>query len=176
MQTARSRLVVAACSDDSGGSNQGDGGPNRDAGRVDGRVFDAGVDSDGAVDDGGDAGPTVTQWDPFVVNTLEANEEHRWDKFPLQVTFIHEDSGDRLVLDGYWTGGSSWSVRFAATKAGRWTWSAESETGDAGFEASGSFVARAPTADEQADNANFHGHIHIDGRYFQYADGRRFCL
>jgi len=167
-------FVVAACSDDSGRSDQGDGGTNQDAGRVDGRVTDASADLDGSMDGGGDAGPTVTQWDPFVVTTLEADEDHAWNEFPLQVTFSHAESGSTLILDGYWLGGRSWAVRFAATKVGRWTWSAGSETGDTGLEASGGFVAKAPTADEQEANANFHGHVRVEGRYFQYADGTTF--
>jgi len=166
-------LFTAACSDDSGQTDPRDAGFDQDAVVGDGGLTDAAA-RDAVTDDAGNAGPTVTQWQPFQVTTLKANDEHRWDEFPVQVTFTHEGDDVQLILDGYWTGGHSWAVRFAATQTGRWTWNASTDTSDPGLAGSGVFTAVAPTSDEVAANANFHGHVHTNGRYFQYGDGTPF--
>ena len=169
--------VLAACSGNSASQNN-----NVDASVTgDGAVGDTGPKSDAQSDgasnqDGGNQGPVVTQWKPFVVAILTAAQTHRWDDFPLQVTFTHEGGDAELNLDGYWVGGNQWAVRFAATKTGVWTWVASTDTGDPGLAGSGSFTAVAPSSEELAANANYHGHVRISGQYFQYADRTPFLL
>jgi len=93
----------------------------------------------------------------------------------LKVAFTHAESGDKIVVEGFWDGEKSWRVRFAPTCAGKWNWN--SASADAGLDGkSGSFDCVAPTPEQIAGNPNYRGHIkaHPAGRYFVYADGTPF--
>ena len=116
-----------------------------------------------------DVGAKVKQWVPFVVQTFTSQKTHDWKDFPLQATFVHE-GGTTLVLDGYWTGGQTWRIRFSPTLPGAWTWMASSKTGDSGFTGTGSFYATPPSQADMKTNPNLHGHVHVNGEYFTYAD------
>lgn len=117
------------------------------------------------------AAPSRLQWHPYEVR-LTAQQDHAWWTFPVTATFVHEATGTRLALEGYWDGGREWFVRFAPPLSGVWTWRTVSD--DAGLnDRTGTLQVRAPTDSELAANPNYRGHVKAsdNGRYFEYADG-----
>lgn len=119
---------------------------------------------------GGGLPADALQWEPWVVASFEASEPHAWSDFPVRVELEHEQ-GTSLTVDGYWTGGSSWAVRFAAPLLGEWSWTSSSETGDPGLVASGNFRIAAPTEAQVLANSNLRGHVRVAGRHFVHGDG-----
>ena len=44
------------------------------------------------------------------------------DRVRMDVEFVHDQSGDILIRPAFWDGDNVFRVRFAPTKAGKWTW------------------------------------------------------
>lgn len=116
----------------------------------------------------------ATQWAPAELPALTATQTHAWYDFPLQVTFTHAGTDERLIVDGYWDGGNRWMVRYALPRDGQWNWTATST--DPGLTGSGSINVVTPTSTQFNDNRNYRGHIQVGPtrRYFVHADGTPF--
>jgi len=118
----------------------------------------------------------MKQWDMCDID-LRASQTHPWWTFPVTATFTHTQTGHRIVLQGFWTGPKSWTVRFAAPVAGDWSYEISSD--DPGLaRAGGRRTVELPSAEEVALNPNYRGHVGISqtGRHFAYADGTPFFL
>lgn len=111
-------------------------------------------------------------WQPVDL-LFESGSQIGWDKFPLQVRFVHEGSKrDTLTLDGFWTGGNNWTVRFAPTLPGVWKW--ESISSDKGLKGQrGEIISEKITDNDIIGNPNYRGQVKVisDGTHFEYADG-----
>ncbi|SHF20597.1 Putative collagen-binding domain of a collagenase [Mariniphaga anaerophila] len=108
---------------------------------------------------------------------LTAEKSYEWFDFPVEATFIHSETGNKIRLKGFWDGENNWVLRFSPTLAGEWVYSTESA--DSGLDKKeGKFFAETPTPDQLAYNPNYHGRIEIseNGRYFVYSDGTPFFL
>jgi hypothetical protein len=82
-------------------------------------------------------------------------------------------AGRVLTMKGFWDGGSTWRIRFAATATGDWSWTTSStDAGMNGF--SGSLTAVAPTPAELAANELYHGFLTRDGYAWKLSDGTPF--
>jgi hypothetical protein len=82
-------------------------------------------------------------------------------------------NGRTLTMKGFWDGGSTWRIRFAATAAGGWSWTTSStDAGMNGF--SGTFTAVAPTPAELAANELYRGFLERDGYAWRLSDGTLF--
>jgi len=116
------------------------------------------------------------QWRPQETR-LTAAAEHPWWTFPVTVRFTHRQTGQQLVVEGYWDGGGSWAVRFAAPRPGMWIWRSASEDPALNGQA-GRLAVRPPTPRETERNPNCRGLLKIsaNGRHFEYADGRPMLL
>ena len=118
----------------------------------------------------------MRQWDICDI-ALSANADHDWWTYPVVSTFVHVETGTRIVLEGFWNGGQSWVIRFAPTMSGAWSWRTSSP--DPGLDGRvGELTAAAPSPAQIERNPNYRGHLRIsrDGRYFEYADGAPFFL
>ena len=107
--------------------------------------------------------------------TFTSNDDHPWDQFPLQATFVHEESNQKLTVDGYWRGGKEWSVRFALPLAGRWHWQTLSP--DAGLSGKRGQLDIGEATEAQVNaNPNYRGHLQVSksGRHLAYADNTPF--
>jgi hypothetical protein len=114
------------------------------------------------------------QWKPIVLD-FTSNQTIKWFDFPLKVTFTHQGSGKKIILDGYWDGGKSWKVRFAPTQKGTWNW--QSTSSDRGLNNKrGDIIAMSPDNSDKRNNPNLHGHLKVskDHRRLNYADGTPF--
>ncbi|MCP5119003.1 MAG: DUF5060 domain-containing protein [bacterium] len=82
---------------------------------------------------------------------LNAQSSHPWWEFPVTAVFTHAASGERIDLEGFWDGGSSYRIRFAPMLAGTWNYRTSSK--EAGLDgAGGTVIAREPAAAEVRDN------------------------
>jgi len=82
-------------------------------------------------------------------------------------------AGKILTMKGFWDGGSTWRIRFAATAAGDWSWTTSStDAGMNGF--SGTLTAIAPTPAELAANPLYRGFLQRDGYAWKLSDGTPF--
>ncbi|HAK52344.1 MAG TPA: hypothetical protein DCM54_10660 [Gammaproteobacteria bacterium] len=104
---------------------------------------------------------------------FQASKEYSWSSFPIQVVF--QCGAVSLTLDGYWNGDRTWTVRFAPTQPGTWTWRSHSSD-PAMDQQQGEIECVAPTTDQVKDNPNLRGFIGVSdsGRHFTYADGTLF--
>ena len=119
------------------------------------------------------AGPAV--WQPHEV-TLTADSIYPqpavWLSLQLNATLTHSASGLALEAPGFWDGGKTWKLRFAAPVAGEWRWRTScSEAGDTGLHGAAGSFSVAPYA---GSNALYrHGILrpHKSGRFLEHADG-----
>lgn len=119
---------------------------------------------------------TLVTWQPQDIR-MKAEKDHPWWSFPMRAYFVHQDTGAKIELEGFWDGHRDWMVRFAAPCSGVWTYTTSSA--DSGLNGHSATIRVLDPTPEQIDkNANYRGHIKIspDGRYFQYADGTPFLL
>ncbi|KPL08890.1 hypothetical protein AMJ85_07560, partial [candidate division BRC1 bacterium SM23_51] len=70
-------------------------------------------------------------------------------------TFVHVESGKRLVMPAFWDGGTTWRCRFAPTATGQWTYDVADKKGD--------------IICVEGDNPGF---IPTEGRHFRYSNGK----
>lgn len=86
-------------------------------------------------------------------------------------SFVHEETGERIVLPGFWKGDNKWCVRFSPTRLGRWNYVIESN--DESLNTAGAFIACKNQGETELDK---HGFVKLSdkGRYFEYADGTPF--
>src|SRR5579872_6000868 len=76
---------------------------------------------------------TVRPWEEVeIALAAEHDDRNPYTDAALHADFSHE-SGLTLRRPGFWDGGRSWRIRFAAPVAGRWTWRTESAQGDPGL-------------------------------------------
>ncbi|HZH95472.1 MAG TPA: DUF4038 domain-containing protein [Flavisolibacter sp.] len=100
----------------------------------------------------------------------------------VQVIFSGVDGearGKKLVLFGFWDGGQTWKVRFAAPYTGNWSY--KSSSADAGLAAAkGTLNVVDWPQDALAQNNTLRGPVQVqngggkEGHYFKYADGTPF--
>ncbi len=137
------------------------------------------------------AQPAATRpWEPFEI-TMTASAEvgnayvgglPEGGKPFVEVTFTGT-SGDaqglRYTVPGFWDGGRTWKVRFAAPGPGQWSYTAASSD-PALRTVSGSLDCTAWSDAEKYANPARHGFVRVaksgarPGRYFEYADGTPF--
>jgi len=91
-----------------------------------------------------------------------------------------EGPGFAKRVYGFWDGGRTWRVRFAATAPGEWRWrTGSNQPGDAGLNGgAGALRADGWSDAEKRDNPNRRGFIRAtaNGHALQYADGAPFFL
>lgn len=119
---------------------------------------------------------TPLVWEPQDI-TLTAEKDHAWWSFPIKATFVHQDTGAEMELEGFWNGQRNWVLRFAPPHSGTWTYSTLSA--DPGLHGHhGTIRVVRPTPDQISENPNYRGHVTIspNRRFFQYADGTPFLL
>jgi len=134
--------------------------------------------------------PRTGPWEPFEVAMSGSAElaSAYVDGLPeggqpfVVVTFAGtggDAKGLSYAVPGFWDGGRTWKVRFAAPAAGEWSYSASSTDPLLG-RVQGSFPCAAWSAGEKAANPTRHGFVRVArsgpraGRYFEYADGTPF--
>jgi len=134
--------------------------------------------------------PKTGQWEPFEVTmggSVELPNAYV-DALPdggkpfVVVTFAGttgDAKGLTYAVPGFWDGGRTWKVRFAAPAAGEWSYSAFS-TDPVLRGVKGGLQCAAWSAGEKAANPTRHGFVGVAksgpraGRYFEYADGTPF--
>ena len=112
----------------------------------------------------------VAEW------TFQADRDYTsggGDAVRLDMTFVHETSGRKIVRPGFWDGERSFKVRFAPTETGRWRWRSACPDDKALDGRTGRFDAEPYRGDLAVYR---HGFIRAEpGRkYFTYADGTPF--
>ena len=107
-------------------------------------------------------------WQPVDLS-FQTTAIHSWDEFPLQVTFVHEETVH--TLDAFAKGGREWGVRFAPSRSGLWRWHVGGA--DTVGARQGRIRVRDATLTAVQQNANLRGHLKaVQGqRYFRRADG-----
>ena len=109
---------------------------------------------------------------PFDIDFFSA-EKHDNPFLEVDVTgsFVHEETGERIVIPGFWKGENRWCLRFTPHKLGRWNYVVESN--DPSLNDAGSFIAAKNRGETELDK---HGFVRLSdkGRYFEYADGTPF--
>merc|ERR1711924_522113 len=98
-----------------------------------------------------------------------------WWGLELNATFQHTESGVLYQTPGFWDGGLTWKVRFAAPVAGEWNFTTSfSETNNSGLHGQiGSFFV----TEYDGENPLYqHGFLrpHESGRFLEHADGTPF--
>lgn len=86
-------------------------------------------------------------------------------------SFVHEETGEKITIPGFWKGGNVYTLRFAPTKLGRWNYVVESN--EESLKTAGSFTACKNDGITELDKRGF-VKISDKGRYFEYADGTPF--
>lgn len=91
----------------------------------------------------------------------------------IDVAFTAPD-GTKMVMPGFWDGGSTWKVRFAPTQCGIWTYTtACSDASDSGLNGKSGTLGCNPYTGDKA--VYQHGFVKTDGKkYFVYDDGTPF--
>lgn len=91
--------------------------------------------------------------------------------------FTHAD-GETLRRPAFWDGGATWRVRFAAPRAGRWTWRTAASDDDPGLAGQSGALDCQPDADVPANRFYRHGfwRMSAGGRNLAHADGRAALL
>jgi hypothetical protein len=83
-----------------------------------------------------------------------------------------DSSGDTLRRPGFWDGGDSWRIRFAAPSSGRWTWSSEASTGDPGLAQSGELMVSETSTGGGVFREHGFWRMAPDARSLVHADGK----
>jgi hypothetical protein len=65
------------------------------------------------------------QWEPVDI-VLRAERNYPWWEFPVETVFTHAGSADQLRILGFASGARRFTVRFAPTRPGRWTYDTKS--------------------------------------------------
>ena len=109
---------------------------------------------------------------PFDID-IKSSNTHENPFLDVEVTgsFVHEETGERIVLPGFWKGENVWTVRFSPNKLGRWNYITDSN--DKSLNTAGSFIACKNNEVTELDKRGF-VRISDKGRYFEYADGTPF--
>lgn len=89
----------------------------------------------------------------------------------VTASFVHEETGEKIVIPGFWKGENVWCARFAPTKLGRWNYIIESN--DESLKTAGSLTACKNNGETEIDRRGF-VRLSDKGRYFEYADGTPF--
>ncbi len=109
---------------------------------------------------------------PYDVDIFSENTyENPFRDVEVTGTFVHEETGERIIMPGFWKGDNKWCVRFSPNKLGRWNYITDSN--DDSLKTSGSLNA---CKNNQLTEIDKHGFVQLskDGRYFEYADGTPF--
>jgi hypothetical protein len=123
-----------------------------------------------------DSAQETTQW-AILEMSFSSQKDYPWWEFPLKVVLIHEQSGTKIVVEGFWDGKNAYRIRFTLPLPGKWSWHTSSP--DPGLDSkSGMLTAVKPTKQQIDMNPNYRGHLRIssNGRHFEYADGTPFFL
>ena len=82
-------------------------------------------------------------------------------------------NGEEIRLYGFWDGGDSWKLRFAATSVGKWRYKTYSSDGNSEFESSGEIECRQYSGELDIYK---HGFLKMgpQGRYLIHDDGKAF--
>ena len=120
---------------------------------------------------------TIYPWRETEI-TLTATHDlaNPYTDIDVWAAFAHDD-GTLLRRPAFWDGGRSWKLRFAATKAGRWTWRTFCSTPDAGL-AGQIGELQCETGPIEANRFYRHGFWRMSpgGRSLVHADGRAAIL
>ena len=95
------------------------------------------------------------------------------DGVRLDVVFEHADGGKRLTRPGFWDGDGRFLVRFAPTKAGKWTWRSESPD-DRDLDGRTGELAVRPYAGALEIYRRGFLRVEPGKKHFTYADGTPF--
>ncbi len=119
---------------------------------------------------------TVQRW---VAAEIDLTSDREYDTpvytVELDVTFTHKKTGKALTLPAFWDGGKRWTVRFALTETGDWSWKTTcSDTAITGLHGNTGQVTCAPYTGDLAIYK--HGFLKAESGkpYFMYADGTPF--
>ena len=109
---------------------------------------------------------------PFDIDfKSEKNYENPFLDVDVTGSFVHEETGEKITIPGFWKGGDTYTLRFSAPKLGRWNYVVESN--EPSLNTAGSFTATKNFGETELDRRGF-VKISDKGRYFEYADGTPF--
>lgn len=125
------------------------------------------------------AKPTIPSVQRWVASEMDFVSDKEYDtpvyEVDLDVVFTHSKSGKTLKIPAFWDGGKCWTVRFALTEIGEWSWKTLcTDEGNEGLHGqSGEVTCTAYTGDLAIYQ---HGFLRTEKgkRYFMYADGTPF--
>ncbi len=122
--------------------------------------------------------PCISQWRSLELRfTAEKDYDAPFDFESVRLTAAFEGpGGEKLELPGFWDGGRTWKIRFAATAPGIWKYTTKfSRPGDAGLHGR---QGRVDVQLPDGDNPLFlHGgflRVSQDGHHLTYTDGTPF--
>lgn len=130
----------------------------------------------------GAASPTAVHiWQPYEVALMSSvayPPTHAWraSVVTLNATFTHGNGTTTLEVPGYWDGGRSWKLRFAAPEAGVWRWVTRCSDGVGNPGLHGQSGSYSVSPYEGKNPLHLHGFLrpHAGGRYLEHADGTPF--
>ena len=106
--------------------------------------------------------------------TSDSSYANSFNDIDMDVVFIHKN-GTELLIPAFWSGGDRWTVRFALTLPGIWTYSTvcTDETNAELHNISGNYNCENYTGEMDIYKHGFVTTI-SSNRYFTYADGKPF--
>ncbi len=107
----------------------------------------------------------VEVYHPVEISLTGGIHDNPYLDVTLGATF-YGPNGEMLTVEGFWAGADQWTIRFAPTSAGQWSWTTQSNDG----------VLDGQTGTISCTASDSPGFIHREGLHFTFSDGSPFVL